>query len=45
MADYGCYDNVPWHVTPTKKVVGFSAEMDIVIETRLFNLFDQVRPR
>jgi hypothetical protein len=45
MADYGCDDDIPRNVTPTKEVVGLSAEIHIVIETRSFDLLDQGRPR
>ncbi|MFT4588891.1 MAG: hypothetical protein ACI8QF_002999, partial [Limisphaerales bacterium] len=45
VANYGSDDDSPRNVTPTKEVVGLWADIHIVIETRLFDLLDQIRPR
>ena len=45
VADDRSDDDAPRYVMASEEVVGLSAEVDIVIETGLFDLFDQVRPR
>lgn len=45
VADYRFDNDISGNIPTSKKVVGLSAEMHVVIETGLFDLLNQVRAR